>query len=236
MKPRMLLLACIALLLATVNGECEEWQLEAGDSAPQFAKEKTLLNITDFAPGTYLLTILPSGQVEASRVSVIEVGDAPTDPGTTPPVTVNRVAAIKKVVDQIDDPEMTKNLAPLFRGIAIKSRPPNALYTTPENLKKGVQDSLNLFLSIGGSESEWSPFKDALTSEWTKIAQEGGKLEDYAKLVDDVAAALSQSANLEESAFDITVVFKILEIIGNPNLTRFQKLIAIAPLIFSMFI
>jgi hypothetical protein len=207
-----------------------------------FQEGKTLLNVTGFEPGNYLLTVDASGRIEVGRVTVIEIGETPTDPIKPPPITpANRVETLRKIVVAIDDDVMAKNFTPLFQGLSLKSRPSNdikspQLYETPEQLQKAVTDSMDLFLSISGSADKWQPFRDALSSEWNKIAQEGGSLEAYAKLIDDAGLSLAKASNMEGAAFDIAVIFKILEIIGNPNLTKFMKIIAIAPLILSMFI
>lgn len=208
--------------------------------AQEFAGDKTLLDVTSFGSGSYLLTVDATGRFTASKVTLIEIGSTPTDPIKPPPIITpsNRVEVLRKIVIDIGDVELSKTLTPLFQGLAIKSRPPVAsqTYKTPAQLQAALSDSLDLFLTISGGAEKWQPFRDALSSEWNKIAQKGGSLEDYAKLIDDAGSSLAKASNMEGAAFDISVVFKILEIVGNPNLTRFQKIIAIAPLIFSMFI
>lgn len=205
--------------------------------AQEFAAEKTLLDVTGFSPGSYLLTVDSSGRFEVSKVNLIQIGVTPTDPVTPTPPS-DRVEDLRKIVVGINDEEMAKNFTPLFQGLALKSRPPVAsqLYKTPAQLQAALTQSMDLFLSISGSTERWQPFRDALSDEWDKISQEGGGLEDYAKLIDDAQSALAKASNMEGAAFDISVIFKILEIVGNPNLSRFQKIVAIAPLILSMFI
>ena len=60
-------------------------------------------------------------------------------------------------------------------------------------------------------------------------------MERYAQLLTDAGQGLGDSSGAANAIFDFTVIVKILAILGDEDLTRFQKIIRILPLILTLF-
>ena len=187
-----------------------------------------LINFYVESDGTYKITPIPVSQLGTNN---------PDDPDTPddPDVDTNRVEKFTEVAKLIDDVESAKNLMALYGGMAQRSRPPDPLYTTPQQLQENVTTGTDIFLMKSAKAQEWQAFRDVLTEEWVKIAQEGGGMDDYANLLEDASAGLAVASDSDNAVFDITAIFKILEILGDPNKKGWEKIIAILPLIITLF-
>lgn len=203
-----------------------------------------------FGPGTHivngLIVTVPEGAsvTITSPTSVVTLGpgtpitptpDKPIIPPTTPVTDGERVDRFRTAAKKINEPETAANLSALFQGLAQRSDPTAVipLYPTPEKLKESLTAGLDIFLIGSKKQAEWAKWRDLLTDEWVKVAQFGGDMSDYSKLMYDASESLSDASG--NQAFDITTIFKILEILGDPTKTRFQKIIAILPLILTLF-
>ena len=194
-------------------------------------------------PGTHivngLVVTVPAGATIDIVVptSVVNLGaPTPTDPvePTDPPIVEGaRAKRFRDAAIAINEPETAANLSALFAGLAQKSDPTsvNPLYATPEKLQENLTMGLDIFLIGSKKQSEWTAWRDLLTDEWVLVAKFGGGMADYSALMADASSGLA----VGNQAFDITVVFTILEILGDPSKTRFQKILAILPLILSLF-
>jgi hypothetical protein len=198
--------------------------------ASQATAQKVVVDVTGMADGTYILTI-DGAKVSLESVRVLKPGSIPVKPDPDS----SRVEKFEKAADAVNDKETAKNLMALYQGMAQKSRPPNPLYTTPDQLTKNLKAANDIFLMGSAKKEQWQTFRDILNAEWTKVVQEGGGMEDYAKLLDDASAGLASSADAGNAAFDITAIFKILEILADESKKPFQKVILILPLIIALF-
>lgn len=201
-------------------------------AAPATAQTKTFVDFTGRADGKYEV-ILSGGTVSVVPIIVLVPGDVPDQP---PPVTTGDLVKLFQTAAQtVNEMEVARNLGALYQGMAQKSRPPSPLYKTPDQLENSVNMGTDIFLMQSTKREAWKSFGDVFNAEWVKVAQQGGGMEDYAKLLDDASQGLLSSAGADNSAFDITAIFKILEILGDPSLNRLQKIIKIIPLIISLF-
>jgi hypothetical protein len=199
------------------------------------AEEKRLLDISELDDGTTYLLKRDGSSVTLEKVQIIKP-DVPIDPDPD----LGRVKKFQNVatvlIEQTDEVEVAKNLMALYQGMAQKSRPPKPLYTTPQQLEENIKTATDIFLIQSEKKELWQNFRELLTQEWVKIAQEGGNMEDYALLLDDASQGLAIATNSQNAEFDITKIFKILEILGDQDKTLFQKIILILPLILELFV
>ena len=179
-----------------------------------------------------------AAKITTTRIPIQSIGVTPTIPTVPGTGEGDRAKRFRDAANAVNEPETAKNLMALYTGMAQRSRPPNPLYTSSAQLEENVREATDIFLmgSSRAAKKKWEVFREVLTAEWVKVAQEGGSLEDHAKILDDAAQGLAVSSNSEGEAFDIGVIFKILEILGNPDLSRWQKVIAILPLIVTLFV
>ena len=179
------------------------------------AAEKSLVDFTG-QPGKYLVTVDAAGKLTIESVKIIKVGSSPApvpdpDPAPTPVLTERatavRDAAAKATADPNRDETATK-LAVLYGEIAKRIRAGEV---------KGV-DAISFVAKagadavIGTNAATWKPTKDVLGAQVVKLAQEGGKDGDYAKLLDEASAGLTASITLNQ-AFDLAKILELIKLI-----------------------
>ena len=191
-----------------------------------------------FTPGTSVaasvtLVADANGTLQIDRSKAITIGATPIVKPDLPIGETDRVRHFRESAAKIADNETAKKLAALYEGMAFKSRPPNPLYTTPAELEKSVRMGTDIF--IIGATGDWTPFRDLLTDEWVVVAKRGGGMPEYSELLLDASTGLAETPGSKSEAFDLGAIFKVLEILSNKSTTFAQKVIAILPLLVTLF-
>lgn len=200
-----------------------------------------------FQPGTTViasvtLTADASGVLQLNRQKPITIGSVGT---TTPidPVTPNpnpdevRVKRFRDLAQSINEPKTTQSLQALFQGLSQESDPSsqNPMYKTPGDLQKNLVLGLDLFLMQSQKPDQWKNWRTLVNDEWVLIAKQGGTIADYSKLMNDISTGLWQANGSKAEAFDIQLIFQILQILENDNLTWLQKIVQAGPLLIKLF-
>ena len=209
----------------------------------------SLADDIEFLPGASVyasvnLVADSNGVLQIDRTKTITVAGVVTPGPVTPdpikpvPEDDARITRFRKAAEVVDDPKTAKSLMALFQGLAQRSDPTAVipLYTTPEDLQKNVTMGMNLFLTQSTKPREWDDWRDLLNDEWVEVAKQGGTMTDYSKLMYSASAGLGQTTGVDNEVFDIQVIFKILQILGNDQLTWIQKVLQALPLIATLFI
>lgn len=220
----------VAFVLFSLSGLI--WAQGRGGAA---GDRKVGIDITNYPAGTYELTISDSG---ITIVPLLWVNPGTTIPPVNPdPSTLTeRGKRFRDSALAVGDQETGRNLMALYVGIVARSKPPNQLYTTTEQLEPAVFEGFDLIASATNAEEEWAGFRRLLNNEWNALDRgEGSSFSDFVLLVEDCSAGLSAAVGGEGAAFDITVVFKILDILGDDTLKPGQKGVKIAILLATLF-
>lgn len=172
--------------------------------------------------GKYLVTIDAAGKMTVEQVTIIEVGgDGPVIPpdGPVTPTTLSANAkaikdeAIKAFADSNRDLTAAQ-LAVLYQEIAKRILAGEI---------KG-QDAIAFTAKAGAdaviktNTAAWKPMRDKFGELFVKLAQEGGKDADFAKLFNEVADGLNASVSKQMALGDgklLELIKIILEIVKN---------------------
>lgn len=199
----------LALLVIFICGSLNaaEIKLAAGVSL----KATATGTVTPDANGNPVFTL------DADSVITI-VGNSPTPP--QPPVpgpvlTARAIAVRDSSAKATTDPKRDATageLGALYGEIAKKVRAKEIVgQSTIAAVVKGTTDML-LTPKGAAVEAAWKPTRDVIAAQWTKLAQEGGKDEDFVKLLEEAADGFNASVKLVQ-AIDIQVILKIIQMI-----------------------
>lgn len=186
--------------------------LSVNSAAYSESKAVVVLYETD---GTYVLTI-KNGVASVVPAQVVEVGKPPGPPNPPPgPVELTeRAKTVQRLALIVSDPDRAKNaqqLAALYDGLAKEVA--SGKITSPEALLFGVRTGADLLLTSSVARSAWQPTRDAISTLWVAVAQEGGTVQDYAKLLTEVSDGLEASVPADVQAIDLAMILEIIKII-----------------------
>lgn len=163
------------------------------------------------APGTWqgtgvvtvVVAVDGSQTITVTGPITITGGGGPVPPTPPSPSTLTvrakaiRDAALTATADT--ERELTaQKLAVLYDQIAIKIR--SGSISGAEQIAAVSKAGADIL--TGGKVAPWKPFRDTLTTQVVKLAQEGGDDVAYAKLFDEVSAGLL--ASVSPQAIDLT--------------------------------
>lgn len=142
--------------------------------------------------GYFLLVQDADGNPSLVKITnVIRLGE----PGPVPdPTLTDRAKAVLQVAQAVQEPkraETARMLAVEYRAVA-KQVTTGQLATQPLILL-ATKAAADLVLAQQQAVQQWKAVRDLLSSEWTKLVQEGGVDGDYAKLLVEVAEGLEAS-------------------------------------------
>jgi len=169
-----------------------------------------------FSPGVILhahvtLKADEYGVLQLDRSQPITVGGIGTDPVVTPnPPTSERAAKVRAVAITTRDQDTAKKLLAMYQGIAGQIRVGS--FRNEAHLENSLKTLTDLFLNDPATATKWQPTRDVINQLWVRVAQEGGDLEDYATLLDDVVSGLSGAAG-DTSAINPEVITLIIKLV-----------------------
>lgn len=171
--------------------------------------------------GTYLLTVQGSGQVTLAPITLVRPGPTPTPvppvvpptPTLTPRSITIRDAALKSTADPSRN-ETAQDLNDLYSEIAKKIRAGQVKGQV--NISQLCKMSADIVLA--GKEGPWQPFRDALSSQFVTLVQDGGDDAAFATLLVEVSAGLlasisRQAVEIADRGVDIARILKIIDMI-----------------------
>jgi hypothetical protein len=183
------------------------------------AAEKSLVDFTG-QPGKYLVTVNANGTMSVEKVTIIKVGgpvvppvdppiDPPVDPVLTPRATAIRDAAAKATADTTRD-KTAMELSVLYGEIAKRIK--SGEIKGQDAIAFIAKTAADTIINKTNAPTAWKPARDALGAQWTKLAQEGGKDADYAKLLEEASAGLAASISLPQ-AFNLAEILELIKLI-----------------------
>lgn len=207
---RSVLCGAVALLLCCVE--------------PVLAQSVTAVEVTGLPDGNYVLSIR-SGQALLRPLVLVPLGPLPTPtPGPNPvptptpsPTLTERAKAIQKAAKDVqgdtDRVGTAQAMALLYRQLA-DSIKAGTLGSDQAVMASAVKIATDLLLARRGRSAElgWAPVRDAVSSEWVKVVQQGGTRDSYAVLLTECADGLAASTP-NDKALDPAIIELIMQII-----------------------
>jgi hypothetical protein len=186
-------------------------------TATAFA-QVAILDTTGTPPGRYYaqIDIAADGHVTAKLIpDVIRLDGKPTPPpDPKPDVLTARATAIKaaalKVTGDANRDKTALELAALYEEIGKKVTAGEI--KGPDTIAAVAKGAADILLSQGNRSAAWQGVRDAISTQWSAVAQEGGKDADYAKLLGEISDGLTASVQ-QPQAIDIAMIMKIIQLI-----------------------
>lgn len=173
--------------------------------------------LDDAKPGSYLVTVDAAGKTTVIRTKVVRVGQAPNpDPDPDPdPVLTQRAKEIRdaalKATDDANRSRTAAELSVLYGEIA---RRVNAGEVKGDAMIAFIaKQAADVVIAKGGAPAAWKPMRDAFGAQWIKLAQEGGKDADFAKLLQEASAGLSASTAGSNEALNFRQILEAIKVI-----------------------
>ncbi len=201
-----------------------------GPQSLQAAPDDTIIALDGSVAASYLVTVTPGSQVTVTPTTVYRPGPAPPPP-PPPPVPMPPMpttdagkavmAAAKAVAGDPNREQTAHALANLWREVATLFR--NNPTSTPAVCLQALSTGNNALLGPQGLNvaAQWQPVRATFGTYWTAVAgqQPPGTAVDYAKLLEDCANGLDNSAPVATGAKIvipqniIDLIFAILKLI-----------------------
>jgi hypothetical protein len=183
-------------------------------AVPAYAAEKSLVEFT--GPGKFLVEVDAKGNIlRAEKVTITKVGGGgPVVPDDPDPVLTERAklvrdAAAKASADPNKD-ETAMKLSVLYSEIAKKvGQEIKGQETISFTIKMATDQVIG---TNAATVAAWKPTRDAMTVQFTKLAQEGAKDADYAKWLNEVSTGVQASVSLNQ-AFDLAKILELIKLI-----------------------
>lgn len=199
------------------------------------AAQSVTVVVTD-EPGLYLLRLNADGTATHSPTTQSQRKGVTPNPGPGPGPGPNpdRVKRFRDVAAAIGDKETAAGLSQIYAGFAAETGS-GKLYPDRASLERGLKGGLDLILGQMGKETEWAPFRSAVSKQFDELRKRGKPLEAYADCLTDASKGLAEYSGADAAAFDMTKILELLAILAEPNTPLLQKLIRALPILLQIF-
>lgn len=182
-------------------------------STPLLAADKTLINVSNVSPGTYLLTVGVDGSVGIESVKVIEPDGKPPEPPQPPGGSI--AGQVSKLVAAANDPEKATNIG--IRWAMVAKLGESGVLTKPDQLRDAIlgvhKDELSKM--VAADKAKWEPILNdvikVVANEEARIVDQHKRpwnMDEVVAIFEDVSKGFTGNAAMEN--IDLNQLFDFL--------------------------
>ncbi len=176
--------------------------------------------IDDSKAGNFLLTVGADGAISVNPIRVVRPGPSPnptpTPPAPTPAVLTEMGKYLRdislKVTGDPDRSTTAQGLALVYRELAKQAKTPGAVKDIA-SLEAVLKQATDLWLTKQAALSQWQPFRDAFSSQWTLVKTKTGTVASLGGLLDDAASGLEASVLQQQRGINPELLAFLLELL-----------------------